>query len=260
MAFITLKDGTRLHYIAQGSGDRKVLFIHGNLANTIWWEQTLANLPSGYEGVALDLPGSGESPETGVRHTMEYFAGLASEFTELLGWQHFFLVGHSMGGGVSQVLTLNHPEKVRKLVLLDAMAGDGFHTIFNRGLDRMEQAMQDKALLGMAIRVIAPMCRDEAILARITEAAAKASRQVFLEQPVTMHESNWMDRLGEIRCPTLFLHGDKDVFVPPEGSERTAQAIPGCVFKYLKDCGHTPMLEVFDEYYREVFGFLNEAP
>jgi pimeloyl-ACP methyl ester carboxylesterase len=51
----------------------------------------------------------------------------------------------------------------------------------------------------------------------------------------------------------LFLHGNQDVFVPPEGSERTAKAIPDCIFKYLKNCGHSPMLEVFDDYFKEVF-------
>ncbi|MBS1197078.1 MAG: hypothetical protein H6R18_863 [Proteobacteria bacterium] len=64
-----------------------MLFIHGNLANHLWWEGTLANLPPDFEGVALDLPGNGASPETGVRHTIEYFAGLVDEFTSLLGWR-----------------------------------------------------------------------------------------------------------------------------------------------------------------------------
>jgi len=155
-------------------------------------------------------------------------------------------------------MTLEHPEKISKLVLLDAMAGDGFHTIYNGGLDRMKRAMTDKDFLGAAIRMIAPMCKDEVILKRVIEAAALASEQVFLEQPVTMHEANWMKRLKEIKCPVLFLHGDQDIFVPPEGSERTAKAILGCIFKYLKNCGHSPMLEVFDEYFKEVFEFLED--
>lgn len=256
MAGIVLKDGSKINYIAQGRGDQKVLFIHGNLANSQWWESTLARLPPGFEGVALDLPGSGASPETGLRHTMDYFASVADKFTDALGWRQFHLVGHSMGGGVSQVFAIRHPEKVLKLVLLDAMAADGFHTIFELGLWRMEKAMQDRDFLARAIRVTAPRCQDEALLDKLIDCAAQASPQVFLEQPVTMHEANWMARLPEIRCPTLFLHGDLDDFVPRAGSERTARAIPDCTFKYLRNCGHSPMLEVFDDYFREVFSFL----
>jgi hypothetical protein len=43
MPFTNLKDKTKIHYIAEGSGEIKALFIHGNLANTIWREQTLVN-------------------------------------------------------------------------------------------------------------------------------------------------------------------------------------------------------------------------
>jgi len=256
MPFVQLQDKTKIHYIAAGKGKKKIIFVHGNLANTIWWEETLAKLPPQYQGYALDLPGSGQSPETGKRHTMEYLAASVNDFAENLNLKKFYLVGHSMGGGISQVLTLKHPGKVLKLVLLDAMAGDGFHTIYNLGLDRMRRAMQDREFLGAAMRLIAPHCRDEALLARIIDAAAQASEQVFLEQPVTMHEANWLSLLQQIKCPTLFLHGEDDNFVPKEGSERTAQAIRGCIFKYLRNCGHSPMLEVFDEYFREVFGFL----
>jgi len=256
MTSIQLQDKARIHYVTRGSGDKKALFIHGNLANSLWWESTLAQLPADFEAVALDLPGSGATQETGVRHTMEYFAKLIDEFTELLGWQQFYLVGHSMGGGIAQLLAIRRPQKVLKLVLLNAMAADGFHTIIDNGLWRMEKAMQDKAFLTKAIRATAPMCRDEALLAKLIDSTTSASPQVFLEQPVTMHEANWMARLPEIRCSTLFLHGELDDFVPKAGSEKTAKAIPNCTFKYLKNCGHSPMLEVFDDYFREVFTFL----
>jgi len=101
MPFIVLKDKTKIHYIAAGSGEKKALFIHGNLANTIWWEQTLAKLPKDFQGYAPDLPGSGQSPETGQRHTMEYLAALVNDFADELGLKQFHLVGHSMGGGVA---------------------------------------------------------------------------------------------------------------------------------------------------------------
>lgn len=256
MPFLQLDDETKIHYLHKGKGDNKILFIHGNLANTIWWESTLDRLPEGYEGFALDLPGSGQSPETGQRHTMAYFADVVYRFTEKLGLTYFHLVGHSMGGMVSQLFTLEHPEKVSKLVLLDSGSADGFHTLYNSGRQKWERMMSDRHFLDYAIKAIAPMCKDEAFLDRVCEAAANASPQVFLEQPVTMREINWMDRLAEIKCPVLFLHGDQDNFVPKEGSEKTASAIPGCLFRYLKNCGHTPMAEVFEDYFQQLVEFL----
>lgn len=257
MAFIELKNNVKIHYIEKGKGEDTILFIHGNLANTIWWEETLSRMPEKYRGIALDLPGSGQSPETGERHTMSYFAELVYEFTEKLGLTSFHLVGHSMGGGVSQQFTLAYPAKVKKLVLLDAMAADGFHVLYERGELAMTMLMSNIQLLDVAIRGVAPKCQDEAFLKRAVESAFSASKQVFLEQPVTMHEENWFSRLSEIKCPVLFLHGEKDNFVPKDGSERTAKNIPNCIFKYLPECGHSPQVEVPELFCKELFDFLN---
>jgi pimeloyl-ACP methyl ester carboxylesterase len=136
------------------------------------------------------------------------------------------------------------------------MAADGFHVLYNQGEERLRKMMKDRDFLKKAIQAVAPMCRDEDFINRATDAAFNASEQVFLEQPVTMHEANWMNRLGEIHCPVLFLHGELDHFVPQEGSVRTASAIPECTFKFLPKCGHSPMVEIFPEFYREIFDFL----
>lgn len=255
MPYCKLEDGTKIHYLKKGRGKKKLVLVHGNLANTIWWETTLNHLPKDYQAFALDLPGSGKSPETGKRHTIDYFSEVLKEFVESMGLKNVYLIGHSMGGGVSQLFTLKYPEKVIKLVLLDSMSADGFHVLFNQE-ERLKRMRVDLEFLKKAIRNIAPKCKDEVFLERASMAAFKASEQVFLEQPITMHESNWMKRLSEIKCPVLFLHGDQDDFVPKDGSERTAKAIPGCTFKYLKNCGHSPMAEVFEDYFKEVFQFL----
>ncbi len=257
MDYIHLKDGNKIFYVKKGVGLKKVFFIHGNMANTFWWKQTLDVLSAEYTAVAIDLPGSGLSPETGIRHTMEYFVDIVKEVIDFLNWNEFYLVGHSMGGGVSQLFTLNYPQKIKKLVLLNSMAADGFHVLYKRGYDRMRSLMDNKEKLASAIRGIAPMCKDKELLNKVIDKSFLASYEVFIEQPVTMHEANWMDRLGEIKCPVLFLHGDQDNFVPKEGSERTAKAIPNCHFEYLGNCGHSPMLEVFDVYFKKLFNFLN---
>lgn len=258
MPFVTMNDGVKIHFLRKGNGAKKILFIHGNLANAIWWETTLDHLSSDYEGFAIDLPGSGKTPETGKRHTMEYFADIVQGFSEKMGLKELYLVGHSMGGMISQLFALNHPEKVIKMVLIDSGSADGFHVLFDLGETRLKQMMKDRDFLKKAISAIAPNCKDDVFLERATETAFKASEQVFLEQPVTMHEANWISRLNEIKCPVLFLHGDQDNFVPKDGSERTAKAISGCVFRYLKACGHSPMKEVFEDYFKQVFEFLEK--
>lgn len=258
MAFAEYNDGTKIHYISKGKGHKNIIFIHGNLANTIWWEKTLDALPEEYTGYAIDLPGSGLSAETGKRHTIEYFVEIVEDFRIALGLEKFFLVGHSMGGGVAQLYTLTFPNRVEKLVLLDSMSADGFHVLYDRGIDRLEEMMKNIDILGPAIRIIAPKCTDEELIKRAIEAASKASKQVFLEQPVTMHEANWMDRLQEIKCPVLYLHGELDNFCPKDGAERTSAKIPNCTFKYLEGLGHSPQAEDPQLFNKELFDFLKD--
>lgn len=259
MSFIQTANGEKIHYLENSNPfkiENTLILVHGNLANCWWWKETLENLPQGWKGYALDLPGSGDSPETGERHTMEYFAEVVNRFVEALALESFYLAGHSMGGGVSQAFTLKYPEKVKKLLLLDSMSADGFHVLYGEEqAKRLQKMREDKEFLKKAIAAIAPMCKDENFLDLATEKAFGASEQVFLEQPITMHEVNWIDRLSEIQCPTLFLHGEDDHFVPQDGSERTAAAIPNCKLKYLEACGHSPMVEVFEDFFTEMMEF-----
>ncbi len=256
MPYIEQKNGDKTHYIKKGLGVKNIVFIHGNLSNTIWWEKTLDILPEQYTGYALDLPGSGLTPETGERHTIQYLADFVKGFVDALGLNELIVVGHSMGGGVAQLFTLTNPDMVKGLVLLDSMSADGFHVLYNTGQERLKSLIDNFELLNKSIRVIAPMCNDEAMLQRTIEQSSKASEQVFLEQPITMHESNWMDRVHNIACPTLFIHGKDDHFVPQDGSERTAAAIPNCELKYIENCGHYPMSEQPEAFYKTLLGFI----
>ena len=257
MPFIDQANGDKTHYITRGEGNKSILFIHGNLSNTIWWEQCMEVLPADYKAYALDLPGSGLTPETGIRHTIQYLADFVKGFVDAVGIKDLVVVGHSMGGGVSQLFTLSNPDLVKGLLLLDSMSADGFHVLYDAGEERMRKAMADYEFLTTSIKVIAPGCKDEELLKRTIDLSAKASEQVFIEQPVTMHEANWMDRVHNITCPTLFLHGKDDHFVPQDGSERTAAAIPNCILKYIDDCGHYPMAEQPDVFHNELLEFIS---
>lgn len=259
MATITTASGAAIHYLDAGRGDRAVLFVHGNLGCALWWRKTLAALPAGLRGFAIDLPGSGASPETGERHTMEYLAGVVAEVVDELRLERFDLVGHSMGGGVCQVYAIEHGERVRRLVLVDSMAMDGFHVMAGYPEERLRRLREDRDFLRRALAVVAPRCDDPAFFEEIVEAAWGASDQVFFEQPRTMDEASWADRIDRIRCPTLFLHGAEDDFVPKDGSERTAAAIPSCELRYLDHCGHSPMVEVPEVFDAALLAFLEPS-
>ncbi|MBF0457840.1 MAG: alpha/beta hydrolase [Nitrospirae bacterium] len=256
--FLHTSKGDEVAYLKHGSGSRKVVFIHGNLASSVWWTKTLQLVRPGYEAYAVDLPGSGGTPDTRHRHTLEYLASFVNDFTDALRLNRFYLAGHSMGGGVAQLFAINYPEKVEKLVLINSIAMDGLNLGFEYDDNMMRAVMKNETLLRHWLRGVTPGMEDDELFEQILAHALKSSEKVFLEHPKAMSEADWTHRIHQIKCPTLFVHGIWDDFIAKTGSEKTAKAISNCQLMYLEKCGHSPMLETPQAFNNLMFDFFDK--
>ncbi|MCG6552976.1 MAG: alpha/beta hydrolase [Candidatus Magnetominusculus sp. LBB02] len=250
--------GDEVGYLKHGSGSRKVVLIHGNLASSLWWKKTLQLIRPGFEAYAVDLPGAGSTPETNIRHTLDYLASFVNDFTDALRLHRFYLVGHSMGGGVAQLFAINYPEKVEKLVLVNSIAMDGLRLGFDYDDNMLRAVMSNDTLIRHWLKAVMPGMEDNEMFEKIMEHAMRSSEHVFLGHPRAMAEADWTDRIHKIQCPTLFVHGIWDDLIPKAGSERTAQAIKNCRLTYLEKCGHSPMLEVPQAFNDLIFDFFEK--
>lgn len=122
---------TRLatHFLQHGPEDGiPVVFIHGNVSSSVFFEETLAELPEAYRGIAVDLRGFGESeakPLDATRGVRDFADDLHALVETLeLGRAHF--VGWSAGGTVAMQYAMDHPEEVASLVLICPMSPYGF--------------------------------------------------------------------------------------------------------------------------------------
>jgi pimeloyl-ACP methyl ester carboxylesterase len=113
----------RTHLLQSGSeeGD-PVLFVHGNVASSVFFGETLAAIPPGYRGLAPDLRGFGRSepkPVDAARGLRDLSDDLR-DLMEALGYANdtkVHLVGWSLGGGVAMQYAIDHPEEVASLIL-----------------------------------------------------------------------------------------------------------------------------------------------
>lgn len=105
-----------------------VVFLHGNLASSTFWEEVMLELPAGCCGFAPDLRGYGESEELPVdaRNGMGDFSADIHTLFGVLGLESFHLVGHSLGGCVAMDYTSKHPQRVRSLSLIASGSPFGF--------------------------------------------------------------------------------------------------------------------------------------
>lgn len=105
-----------------------VIFVHGNCASALHWEETMLALPQGYRGIAPDLRGYGwtEAKPIDATRGMNDWADDLHALIEALDINRFHLVGHSMGGGVAMRYAIDHPERIISLTLADTVSPFGF--------------------------------------------------------------------------------------------------------------------------------------
>ncbi len=122
MEKFTTKDGTSIAYqYRQGQGIPFV-FIHGAYLELGAWKPQFAALEARTH-VAIDLRGHGQSDNVGQPYSVEQFAEDVEQLLVHLDWDKFFLVGHSLGGMVAQVLAARAPQNIQRLVLIDTSYG-----------------------------------------------------------------------------------------------------------------------------------------
>ncbi len=116
-------NGVTIHTLIGGSGP-PVLLLHGAPQSHLSWAQVAVDLAKDYTVVAPDLRGYGWSskPEGGDNHINYSKRTMAQDnvnVMNMLGFDNFALVGHDRGGRVARRLTLDHPERVKNLTVLD---------------------------------------------------------------------------------------------------------------------------------------------
>ena len=111
--------GTRIHWAETGEQTSRtpVVLIHGLQDSHISWRRVAETLGRDRRVLMPDLPGHGMSERPDVGYDLPWYAHVMAAWLEVLGVVKVDLVGHSMGGGVAQMLLLESPTRIRRLVL-----------------------------------------------------------------------------------------------------------------------------------------------
>lgn len=251
-------DGLDLHYLHAGLGKGSpVVLLHGFGGWTRDWRATLPALAEDHEVFALDLPGWGLSAKPpDLNYSLEAQARLVLDFLDHFGLQQVDLVGNSMGGGISIYIATEHPERVRKLVLIDSVGYEGF-TVWQRivhvaahvpGASQLVQVFlpifphfryQTRWLFGDADKTSLEAYQDHYLPLRTPGAAGALVRMVK-----TLHLDSVRSRIPGVRQPTLILWGKKDPFMPVGHVELFARDIPHAQIVVFPEASHVPQAEV----------------
>jgi pimeloyl-ACP methyl ester carboxylesterase len=275
--YLDLPSGVHLHYRDQGNpaGETLVL-VHGFGASLFDWEDWVKRLDGQYRVISLDLPGHGlTSAPKHYQAQMDDLIGAVDALTTHLGVSHFVLVGNSMGGGVAWNYALQHPGRLDGLVLEDSVPAPNPAAQPQRGKSNVIifNLMQAPLLRGILTHIdLTPLIRQglesalvdkslvtPALVQRYSDFSRAPGHRVILlnlqggahPDPVVLNAA-----LGQLKVPTLVMHGKVDKLIGVAEGERTAKTIPGSTLILYDGVGHVPMEQIPDKSAADLDGWI----
>ncbi len=232
-----------------GQGEPLVL-LHGFSSSADTWDGWRRALADRFRVIAVDVPPFAiTGPLRDRPSNPEAVLGFLHELFDALGLDSFFLAGNSLGGFLSWQYAYRHPERVRKLILIDSVGyyhhpPASIRMFLTPGLDRIAAGLSPRALVAANIRSVfgdpsrmegAAVQRYHDLLRRegTRRAVADIMRPVYVDHP----------EIRQLRLPVLVMWGAADRWVPPAHGYRFQREIPGASLIMYDGLGHIPMEE-----------------
>jgi len=224
-----------------------LLFIHGAGGTHRVWEHQLEFFKN---AIAIDL--SGHWVGEGKRTIGEYVEEV-KKFCDENGLKNIMMVGHSMGGAIAQKFALDHPEYLRAIVLVCTGAKLRVNPIVFDKIERnYDQAVE--LITELAFSDKAPRENKK----KAAEEMKKVNVKVTCRDFKACDKFNIMDKLKEIKVPTLIVCGLENQLTPVKYSEYLKDNISNSKLETIKDAGHMVMLEKPKEFNERLEKFVSE--
>jgi len=248
--------------------DPPVVLVHGHSADLRLWDlQVPALLEGGYRVIRYDVRGHGRSSAPPTGYTWLNYTLDLRDLLDHLGVPRAHVVGLSMGGGIALQFALDFPQRVASLVLVDsALPGFDYSPEFAGAIEELVAAVRAEGPRAAFERLWLshPLLdgvrrfpeRFELLRTMVLEYTAA---DYYDETPYAPPERQAVDRLAELRAPTLVLVGELDIPDFQLIAEILAGNVAGARPQVIADSGHIPPLEQTQAFNRALLGFLEEA-
>ena len=270
-------DGLQTYVVEKGDQTAPaVVFLHGLYGSTWVWRNNLDALAAaGYHVVAFDRPGAGLSDKPAdFNYSHANNADFTAHLMDALALPEAVIVGHSAGGNVAAHFAIRHPERVTRLILVDAaILGASGPPPFVGGI------------IGFA-----PVTRWAQIGTRLflTESSVRNSVASFYTDPAFLTDADFVGywrafqtpdwdagllgltrdsagnkltdaQVSAIAAETLLIWGEADTWVALANGQALADLLPSSRLITYPNIGHQPMEENADAFNAEVIAYLGET-
>lgn len=256
--------------IGKEEGTPLIFLIHfrGTMEN--WDPAMLEPIAAERPVILFDNTGvgytNGETPTTIEEMSEDTF-----QFITALGYEKVDLLGFSIGGMIAQILTIQHPDLIRKVILAGTSAAGGISSTNPKLQDVMSREDGDReTVINTFLFLFYPdtekgkslgVASLKRILNQKTIESTIQVRDAQLEAIAKWSNANHgraLDQLNKIKQPTLVINGDNDIMVPTENSIILSENIPDAQLIIYPEAGHGHLYQHPKRFAQHVNLFLNE--
>ncbi|MDR4476868.1 MAG: alpha/beta fold hydrolase [Nitrospira sp.] len=248
-------DGLRLSVLEAGTGD-PIVFVHGVVTTSNIFPKYVGAYAPEFRGIAVDLRGYGDSEKPATGFTIERFARDLIGLADALEIEKAVWVGVSMGGMILQQLALDHPERVRALVLVSTTDGA---MILDQDIPTIGHSRDYREVSKRMIVESFPSGTLPKTYQPLLERIPTWNGTVIREALTSMSQFHVHGRLSAIAVPTLIMVGAKDDVATPAIAMGIQGQIPGAQLVEF-NTGHFMMAEDPDRFRIVLGDFLARLP
>jgi pimeloyl-ACP methyl ester carboxylesterase len=265
--------GMQVHYRDEGNSldSTPIVFIHGTASSLFTWDSVTSILKDKKRIIRFDLPAfalTGPNPEKD--YSINYYCKFVDSFLLKLKINQCILIGNSLGGHLAWQYTLLHPEKVTKMVLVDAAGilpsiqpkgAIGFKIAQMPVLRNIVKYITPKALV---IKSLHEAYGDQSKVKDWQEnryfdlLIREGNREALIDRFKNNFYIDQTANIMQIKTPTLIIWGDKDQLIPVEIAYKFNKAITHSELEIMKGVGHVPMEESPTEFAQTVSLFISK--
>jgi pimeloyl-ACP methyl ester carboxylesterase len=261
-----LVDGMEVYYRTIGKGD-PVILLHNNNSSSHTWAGWADTLSTNYQVIMPDLPGNGlTGPHPQGSYSLFMYAGFLDSFAQALNLKQFHLAGNGLGAQISWFYAAEHPDRIKKLLLLDS---PGFEDADKSLWDQFAKT----PLINRAAWYLTPpelfRLRLERIYANdqlVTDSLVErhfdlvlrtGNRKAYTDRAAVSENSPpVLDLIKKITAPTLIQWGAEDALISPTYAYEFHKKLRNAELRIYNNTGHWPQEESPRETASDALAFL----
>lgn len=252
-----------IYYEVHGEG-KPLLMIQGLGYSSKFWFKQLPQLSKYFKVIIFDNRDVGRSDEAEEAYTIRDMTEDAVNLLEHIGIEKAHIAGVSMGGLIAQDLSVNNPDKVKKLILMDTHPGgpeylESTEELWKEIGDVEGLSLKEAYKKGIEYAVTDDFLKNnQETVEKIIQMKLDRPQpvQAFNRQFTAASQFDIRNQLKEIKSSTLVIHGKNDQIVPIKFAQQIAEEIPDAELQIIKKAGHLAFIEKADKVNKSIIEFI----